>query len=672
MRDRRLTTSMLVALVSMDVGFIPAIPAIMANVGGLRLWPALLFYVAGTAVKYAVWWRYVHHHLGPTEALRRRADRGYKITEVELRTADQRIQAAPIALATVASVGTSLSIGATFLLHHLLVGPSELRTLSIPVFTLIALTTAVGAFPMFVPRVLWSTSDAAGRNSILAAELGVDLERPQRSIAGRLMASGFALTLTPFLVLAAALFAMSSRSSYDSAQLEALAWTGRLTQEAVGGAPDLVARLEPEIDPRRVTLVVVDRSASIRSAGAALPGWASSDTLVTTATRETTVPDRSVALNAFRLPDGRVVASIVAMRQLGSGLLSLLAAIAAAVAIFGPVASWMLSRSLSVPLAGTAELVRRAAQEGDLSAMGNLPVPQLDEVGMVSQNLNELLDDMREIARAAGKVADGSLSVDLEGDGELPTAFRLMVEQLRSVVEEMNSTSAELASAATEIFAASQEQAAATASHSTGMTEVSQTMDSLSGSAAHVAHAVQGVLDNAERTLTNTDQMVSRIDDLTGHANRIADILDVIREIADRTDLLALNGSLEASRAGEAGVGFSLVASEMRRLAERVTGSVGDIKTLVSDIRESGASTVVATEESKKLAESTTQAARSITLVTQQQQSSTEQVSQNVRTMADVVQQSAGAAAQARISAEGLKEQADRLAALVRRFELSR
>ena len=203
------------------------------------------------------------------------------------------------------------------------------------------------------------------------------------------------------------------------------------------------------------------------------------------------------------------------------------------------------------------------------------------------------------------------------------------------------------------------------------MVEISRTMDSLSESAAHVSDAVQGVLGNAERTLHNTDDMVHRIGELTGHANRIGEILEVIRDIADRSDLLALNGSLEASHAGEGGRGFAPVASEMRRLAERVTASVSDVKKLVSDIRDSGSSTVMATEESKKLAEGTTDAARQITFVTQQQRSGTEQVSQSIKGIADVVSQAVSATAQTRTSAQGLKTQADRLSALVKRFELT-
>jgi methyl-accepting chemotaxis protein len=245
-----------------------------------------------------------------------------------------------------------------------------------------------------------------------------------------------------------------------------------------------------------------------------------------------------------------------------------------------------------------------------------------------------------------------------------------MIQNLQGMVREIRETSVQLATAATEIYAASQEQEASATSQSTAMVEISRTADSLSEAAAHVSDAVAGVLSNAERTLGTTEQMVVRIGELSTHASRIGEILEVIRDVADRSDLLALNGSLEACRAGEAGRGFSLVAAEMRRLAERVTASVHDVKTLVTDIRSSGSSTVMATEESKKLAESTTEAARQISLVTQQQRSGTEQVSQSVKDIAHVLAQAVAATTQTRTSAEDLKAQADRLAGLVKRFQL--
>jgi len=205
---------------------------------------------------------------------------------------------------------------------------------------------------------------------------------------------------------------------------------------------------------------------------------------------------------------------------------------------------------------------------------------------------------------------------------------------------------------------------------SVGVQEVAQTMESLLASATHVTESTMGVLTRAERTRETTSRTVERITEMSEHANRIGAILEAIREIADRSDLLALNAALEGARAGEAGRGFALVAGEMRKLAEKVMGSVADIQKLVGDVRASVSATVLATEESTKLAEGTAESARQINLVTQQQRSGTEQAGQSIRNVTSMLTQSLAATQQIRSLAEDLKIQADNLTKLVARFRL--
>jgi len=338
--------------------------------------------------------------------------------------------------------------------------------------------------------------------------------------------------------------------------------------------------------------------------------------------------------------------------------------------IWTPVISVNLSADVVRPILDITRAVQQITEVGKLDEVATIPVTQNDETGVLAAKFNDLLDTLRHLSAAAGALAKGDLEIKLSGEGDVATAFRAMIESLGRIVRQIHETSVLLAAAATEIYAASQEQEAAAASQSTAMAEIRQTMESLFEAAAHVAESVRGVLSNAERTLETTDRMVVRIGDLTNHAGRIGEILETIRDISDRSDLLALNGALEASRAGEAGRGFGLVAAEMRRLAERVMSSVHDVRSLVGDIRASGSSTMMATEDSKKLAASTTDAARQITMVTQQQRSGTEQVLQSVREIAETLAQSVAAMAQSRASAEQLKGQADKLSSLVRAFRI--
>jgi methyl-accepting chemotaxis protein len=350
---------------------------------------------------------------------------------------------------------------------------------------------------------------------------------------------------------------------------------------------------------------------------------------------------------------------------LNAGIFSVL------VCFWAPIGAMTLSRAVSAPIERLSAATREIVEEGNQTNMDVLPTSWRDEVGLLSERFNDLIEMMRDLSRGADAIARGNLHVNIQRSGELPDAFRRMTTSLNDLVGKIRQASVELAAAATEILAASQEQETAATSQSSAMTEISHTMDSLSNSAAHVSESVAGVLANAEQTLVTTDSMVERIESLSAHTGRMSEILDVIRDIADKSDLLALNGSLEASRAGEGGHGFSLVAAEMRRLAVRVTGSVQDVKKLVVDVRESSSSTIMATEEGRRLARATTEAARNITLVSQQQRSGTEQVSQSIRGMTDIVTQATAATSQTRTSAQGLKRQADLLGELVRRFEVS-
>jgi methyl-accepting chemotaxis protein len=221
-----------------------------------------------------------------------------------------------------------------------------------------------------------------------------------------------------------------------------------------------------------------------------------------------------------------------------------------------------------------------------------------------------------------------------------------------------------------EIHAASRRQELAGGRQASSMAEIDQALSSLARSAVDISHAVGNVLDNAESTLATAAEMTTKIAELDARSQDIGELLAVIREVGDRSDLLALNGSLEATRAGEAGRGFALVAAEMRRLAERVTGTVDDVRTLVHDITSASASTVAATTHSRDLAQNTTSAARAIVAAADRQRADTEHASAGAREFAGIIAQTSIATTQTRMAAEKLELQAEQLERLVRRFEL--
>lgn len=558
--------------------------------------------------------------------------------------------------------------------------PGELGARSVDAAALVVTAVWLGGFAFGFPLAIMLTTDAASVCSVLARKESASVERDPVALEWRIGIVALALGLGPTLWMMALGYMKEVHGSEVRRGTLAELAAAEVARSA-GAGPDALARFPSEFarahaagGVQQVTGRVLG-SITEATADAELPPavrtWLAKEA-ARGATGVLTPRDQDLSVAFRRIDAERVaVATIRAPAVASSGFVLSAGVFAVIVALWAPLCAVILARAVSAPIARLTRAAREIVEEGKQSEMDVLPVARNDEIGVLTDRFNDLLDMMRDLSSAADAIAKGDLRVNVLGKGELPDAFRGMLESLRGMVRQISETSVELGSAATEIFAASQEQEAAAASQSSAMEEISRTMDSLSESAAHVSDAVRGVLSNAERTLDNTDAMVRRITELSSHAGRIAEILEVIREIADKSDLLALNGSLEANRAGEQGHGFALVAAEMRRLAERVTASVSDVKKLVTDIKESGSTTVMATEESRRLAQGTTEAARQITFVTQQQRSGTEQVSQSVKGIADVVTQAVSATAQTRTSAERLKAQADRLSDLVERFAMS-
>lgn len=208
-------------------------------------------------------------------------------------------------------------------------------------------------------------------------------------------------------------------------------------------------------------------------------------------------------------------------------------------------------------------------------------------------------------------------------------------------------------------------QEAASSQQVSAIDETRGTMEVMLASAQQIAESSSAVLGNAERTVTGNRDVAHRIRELNTHAERVAEILAAIMQVADRTDLLALNAALEGTKAGEAGRGFTLVAAEMRRLAESVMESVNGIRRLMNDMRSASHSAVQAGQEGIALSEETTRSARDIALVTQQQRKATEQVGRSMDDMAATVSEAMASTRQTASTAQDLVTAALRLDRLV-------
>ena len=254
---------------------------------------------------------------------------------------------------------------------------------------------------------------------------------------------------------------------------------------------------------------------------------------------------------------------------------------------------------------------------------------------------------IRALSRAAGRVSAGDLSarVVLSGAVEVVTlgeAFNLMVERLETLIGRVHGTSIDLSDSATQLAAASNQLAATTARQSSSATETSASMEELARTTTQIAETVEGVAaqaaetrDNLERARADILGSTARTLSLTERVRDITRILSLIDDLADQTNLLALNAAIEAARAGEAGRGFAVVADEVRRLADRSKSLASDIATITEGVQVETSATVMAMDKGAdqlqaglSMMEHVAEASSGIRLATQQQQSATEQVVQ--------------------------------------------
>ena len=238
---------------------------------------------------------------------------------------------------------------------------------------------------------------------------------------------------------------------------------------------------------------------------------------------------------------------------------------------------------------------------------------------------------------------------------------RSLASQIGSAVGEVQSSSSELQAAANQQASGAKEQATAMAEISTTISELLATSRQIAESAQRVAHTAEqtansarsghSTVDQTHDSITGirrqVDQIVSHMLELGKKSQEIGAILDIVSELAEQTNILAVNATIEAAGAGEAGKRFAVVAEEIRKLADRVGGSAKEVRTLIEDVRSAVNTTVMATETGSKAVDAgtrqfddvastfkqiadlvitATDAAREIELSTKQQASAVEQV----------------------------------------------
>jgi len=334
-----------------------------------------------------------------------------------------------------------------------------------------------------------------------------------------------------------------------------------------------------------------------------------------------------------------------------------------------------VNRSVSVPLTQLSQNLAQISEgEGDLTR--RLKVEHQDEIGQTSAIFNTFMDKIQSVVADVKKSAEQVMTT---------------AHQLAGAAQELTKSSDQQSEATVSMAAAIEEitvSIATVADNASSAQNMAIEAGQLSGEGAETVRSAVGEMGKISESVGHSTQMIRELD---AKSTEISNIVNVIKEIADQTNLLALNAAIEAARAGEQGRGFAVVADEVRKLAERTTVSTQEIGKMIGAIQQSTQSSVQGMDlssaqvqegmrmversgDSMTHIESSTdkvrEAVNEISSALREQSAASNQLAQEVEKIAQKSEKNGFLAKQSSAAAKHLEEQALTLKQAVDRFKV--
>lgn len=336
----------------------------------------------------------------------------------------------------------------------------------------------------------------------------------------------------------------------------------------------------------------------------------------------------------------------------------------------------LLTRMIATPLLHGVELAEAIAGGDMTHKVDAIMLNRTDEIGQLMNSLNKMSGNLKSVI---GNISQASNQIASASEELSSTA-----EQMSRGMQHQTSQTSQIASAMEEMSATVLEVAKNSQSASSSANEASSTAQK---GGEVVTKTISGMMSIA----ATVEQSARTIGELGKSSDQIGEIVAVIDDIADQTNLLALNAAIEAARAGEQGRGFAVVADEVRKLAERTTKATKEIAQMIKNIQKETGSAVSAmeagTKEVKEGVNLANQAGKSLVMIVdavnkvndmirqiataaEQQSTAAEEISKSIEEIASVTKETSAGSNQTATASHELSRMATELQGTVGQFKI--
>jgi len=341
--------------------------------------------------------------------------------------------------------------------------------------------------------------------------------------------------------------------------------------------------------------------------------------------------------------------------------------------LFGVIAAWVITRQIVTPLQQTLNIVERVAS-GDLSH--DLAIDRRDEMGQLQSSIQRMTVNLRQLV---GGIRDGVTQIASAAE-----ELSAVTEQTSAGVNSQKVETDQVATAMHEMTATVQEVAR-------NAEEASEAAVAADQQAREGDRVVNEAIVQIERLAKEVGNSTEAMNELKRESDKIGSVLDVIKSVAQQTNLLALNAAIEAARAGEAGRGFAVVADEVRSLAQRTQKSTEEIEQLIAGLQSGTQQVATIMDNSRELTVSSVELTRraggslenitktvsaiqamnqQIAAAAEEQSATAEEINRSILNVRDVSEQTSAASEETAASSVELARLGNHLQILVSKFKV--